>query len=154
HLLSPNLLPSITYASVSTRHPPCPSRGPEPKGGIPMNETTSLQNGSNPETGGLRSLSGIRWLLLAGSTVTGVSIFRLVQARWMRFPVPVQFLILVAGSLAIFGLGNVIRHRLHLPAAGSALLFLFTGLVPVMAWGAVYLKLLDTPAGWIWIGWI
>ncbi|HEY2292878.1 MAG TPA: hypothetical protein VGM86_19420 [Thermoanaerobaculia bacterium] len=114
-----------------------------------MNEMASPENGSNPETGGLRSISGIRWLLLAGSAVTGVSIFRLVQARWAMIPVPVQFLILVAGALAIFGLGNLTRRRLHLPAAGSALLFLFTGLVPVMAWGAVYLKLLDTPAGWI-----
>lgn len=114
-----------------------------------MNEMASPENGSNSEAGGLRSLSGIRWLLLAGSTVTGVSIYRLVQARWAMIPVAVQFLILVAGALAIFGLGNVTRRRLHLPAAGSALLFLFTGLVPVMAWGAVYLKLLDAPGGWI-----
>ncbi|MFL6262795.1 MAG: hypothetical protein ACJ76Y_24105 [Thermoanaerobaculia bacterium] len=114
-----------------------------------MNETASPQTDSNPETGGLRSISGIRWLLLAGSAVTGVSVYRLVQARWAMIPVPVQFLILVVGALAIFGLGNVTRRRLHLPAAGSALLFLFTGLVPVLAWGAVYLKLLDTPAGWI-----
>jgi hypothetical protein len=114
-----------------------------------MNETASTQTGSNPETGGLRSISGIRWLLLAGSAVTGVSVYRLVQARWAAIPVPVQFLILVAGALAIFALGNLARRRLHLPAAGSALLFLFTGLVPVLAWGAVYLKLLDTPGGWI-----
>jgi hypothetical protein len=114
-----------------------------------MNETASTQTGSNPETGGLRSISGIRWLLLAGSAVTGVSVYRLVQARWAMIPVPVQFLILVAGALAIFALGNLTRRRLHLPAAGSALLFLFTGLVPVLAWGAVYLKLLDTPGGGI-----
>ena len=113
-----------------------------------MNETTSPQS----ENAGLRSISGIRWLLLAGSTVTGVSVFRLVQARWDAIPVPLQFLILVAGALAIFGLGNLTRRRLRLPAAGSALLFLFTGLVPVMAWGAVYLKLLDTPGGWLAFG--
>ena len=114
-----------------------------------MNETTT----SPPsDSNGLRSISGIRWLLLAGSTVTGVSVFRLVQARWDAIPVPLQFLILVAGALAIFGLGNLTRRRLRLPAAGSALLFLFTGLVPVMAWGAVYLKLLDTPGGWLAFG--
>ncbi len=113
------------------------------------NETASPQTGSNPEAGGLRSISGIRWLLLAGSTVTGASVYRLVQARWAAFPVPVQFLILVAGALAVFALGNVTRRRLRLPAAGSALLFLFTGLIPVLTWGAVYLRLLDTPAGWI-----
>ena len=117
-----------------------------------MNETTSPQPESDPEKNGLRSISGIRWLLLAGSTVTGVSIFRLVQARWDAIPVPLQFLMLVAGALAIFALGNVTRRRLRLPAAGSALLFLFTGLVPVMAWGAVYLKLLDTPGGWLAFG--
>jgi hypothetical protein len=116
-----------------------------------MNEaTTSSQIDS--EKNGLRSISGIRWLLLAGSTVTGVSVFRLVHARWDAIPVPLQFLILVAGALAIFGLGNITRRRLRLPAAGSALLFLFTGLVPVMAWGAVYLKLLDTPGGWLAFG--
>lgn len=113
-----------------------------------MNETTTSLSDSN----GLRSISGIRWLLLAGSTVTGVSVFRLVQARWDAIPVPLQFLILVAGALAIFALGQVVRRRLRLPAAGSALLFLFTGLVPVMAWGAVYLKLLDTPGGWLAFG--
>jgi hypothetical protein len=115
-----------------------------------MNETTtSPQPGSE---NGLRSISGIRWLLLAGSAVTGVSVFRLVQARWDAIPVPLQFLILVAGALAIFAVGNVTRRRLHLPAAGSALLFLFTGLIPVLAWGAVYLKLLDTPGGWLAFG--
>lgn len=113
-----------------------------------MNETmtTTIQDK------GLRSVSGIRWLLLAGSLVTGVSVYRLVQARWMAIPVPAQFLILVAAALAIFALGNVTRRRLHLPAAGSALLSLFAGLVPVMAWGAVYLRLLDTPGGWLAFG--
>jgi len=124
-----------------------------------MNETTTLQAGSPADSSadssadrGLRSVSGIRWLLLAGSLVTGVSVYRLVQARWTAIPVPAQFLILVAAALAIFTLGNVTRRRLHLPAAGSALLSLFAGLVPVMAWGAVYLRLLDTFWGWLAFG--
>jgi len=98
---------------------------------------------------GLRSAPGIRWLLLAGALVTGVSIYRLVEAQWTAIPVPLQFLVLVAGALTIFLLGNVTRRRLHLPYAGSALLFLFTGLVPVLAWGAAYLRLLDTVWGWL-----
>ncbi|MEA2600584.1 MAG: hypothetical protein QOF89_1576 [Acidobacteriota bacterium] len=101
---------------------------------------------------GLRSAPGIRWLLLAGALVTGVSIYRLVQSQWAAIPQPLQFLILVAGALAIFALGSVTRRRLHLPYAGSALLFLFAGLVPVLAWGAAYLKLLETPSGWIAFG--
>jgi len=122
-----------------------------------MNETTTLQTDlptapAAPIDKGLRSVSGIRWLLLAGSLVTGVSVYRLVQARWMAIPVPAQFLILVAAALAIFALGNVTRRRLHLPAAGGALLSLFAGLVPVMAWGAVYLRLLDTFWGWLAFG--
>ncbi len=102
-----------------------------------------------PADKGLRSAPGIRWLLLAGALVTGVSVYRLVEAQWTAIPVPVQFLVLVAGALGIFGLGRVTRSRLHLPYAGSALLFLFTGLVPVLAWGAAYLRLLDTVWGWI-----
>jgi hypothetical protein len=116
-----------------------------------MNETTALQT-DLPTPQGLRSISGIRWLLLAGSLVTGVSVYRLVQARWAAIPVPAQFLILVAAALGIFALGNIARRRLHLPAAGSALLSLFAGLVPVMAWGAVYLRLLDTFGGWLAFG--
>ena len=51
-----------------------------------MNETTTIQTDlpATPNDKGLRSVSGIRWLLLAGSMVTGVSVFRLVQARWTR----------------------------------------------------------------------
>ena len=117
-----------------------------------MNETTSspidLETGG-PADRGLRSAPGIRWLLLAGSMVTGVSVYRLVQARWAAIPVPLQFLVLIAGALAIFALGTITRRRLRLPTAGSALLALFAGLVPVMAWGAVYLRLLDTPGGWL-----
>jgi hypothetical protein len=119
---------------------------------------TALSNSSfdqpqpTPAERGLRSAPGIRWLLLAGALVTGVSIYRLVQSQWAVIPQPLQFLILVAGSLAIFALGSVTRRRLHLPYAGSALLFLFAGLVPVLAWGAAYLKLLATPSGWLAFG--
>ncbi len=108
----------------------------------PMQSTSFADNG-------LRSARGIRWLLLAGAMVTGVSIYRLVQSQWASLPVPLQFLILVGGALTIFGLGAVTRRRLHLPYAGSALLFLFTGLVPVLGWGAAYLRLLDTFWGWL-----
>jgi len=120
-----------------------------------MNETTTSQMGlepASPADQGLRSGPGIRWLLLAGALVAGVSIYRLVQAQWAAMPAPVQFLILVAGALAIFALGNITRERLHLPHAGTALLCLFTGLLPVLAWGAVYLKLLGTPWGWLAFG--
>ena len=110
-----------------------------------MNDTTL----SSSTEQGLRSAPGIRWLLLAGALVSGVSVFRLVQSQWASIPVPLQFLILVAAALALFGLGTVTRRRLRLPYAGSALLFLFTGLVPVLAWGAAYLNLLDTPSGWL-----
>jgi hypothetical protein len=89
---------------------------------------------------------------LAGALVTGVSVFRLVQSQWAVMAPPVQFLILVGGALAVFGLGMVTRQRLRLPYAGSALLFLFTGLVPVLAWGAAYLHLLGTAWGWVAFG--
>ena len=101
---------------------------------------------------GLRSTPAIRWLLLAGALVSGVSVFKMVQEQWGKMTAPPQFLILVGGALAIFGLGILTRQRLRLPYAGSALLFLFTGLVPVLAFGAHYLKLLDTPWGWIAFG--
>jgi hypothetical protein len=100
----------------------------------------------------LRSSQGIRWLLLAGALVCGVSVYRLVQGEWDFLPAPLQFLILVAGSLAIYGLGSLTRRRLHLPYAGSALLSLFAGLVPVLAWGAAYLHLLETFSGWLAFG--
>ncbi len=123
-----------------------------------MNDTTLSDASFDPPQAqlqsdrGLRSARGIRWLLLAGALVTGVSIYRLVQSQWAAIPVPLQFLILVAGALAIFALGSITRRRLHLPYAGSALLFLFTSLVPVLAWGAAYLKLLATPSGWLAFG--
>ena len=106
----------------------------------------------NPADRGLRSSQGIRWLLLAGALVCGVSVYRLVQGQWDFLPSPLQFLILVAGALAIYGLGSLTRRRLHLPYAGSALLSLFAGLVPVLSWGAAYLNLLQTPYGWMAFG--
>ncbi len=107
---------------------------------------------SDPAEQGLRSSRGIRWLLLAGALVTGVSVFRLVQSQWAGMEAPAHFLILVGGALAVFALGMVTRQRLRLPYAGSALLFLFTGLVPVLAWGAARMNLLGTPWGWVAFG--
>lgn len=101
---------------------------------------------------GLRSTQGIRWLLLAGALVCGVSVYRLVQSGWDFLTPPLQFLILVLGALAIYGLGSLTRRRLHLPYAGSALLSLFAGLVPVLSWGAAYLNLLETAYGWLAFG--
>jgi hypothetical protein len=101
---------------------------------------------------GLRSLQAIRWLLLAGALVTAVSAYRLVQLRWSSMSASAQYLLLVAGALAIFGAGLAARLRLRLPAAGSALLLLFTGLLPVLSWGAHYLHLLARPQGWITFG--
>jgi hypothetical protein len=111
-----------------------------------------IQAPGNPAEQGLRSSQGIRWLLLVGALVTGVSVFRLVQSQWAALPVPLQFLILVGGALTIFGMGMVTRQRLRLPSAGAALLYLFTGLVPVLAWGAAYLHLLGTAWGWVAFG--
>jgi hypothetical protein len=122
---------------------PTLSLAPPPESGAPS---------GSPADRGLRSSQGIRWLLLAGALVCGVSVYRLVQAQWDFFPAPLQFLILVAGSLAIYGLGSLTRRRLHLPYAGSALLSLFAGLVPVLSWGAAYLNLLQTASGWMAFG--
>jgi hypothetical protein len=115
-------------------------------------ETAFENSAETPAERGLRSSRGIRWLLLAGALVTGVSVYRLVQSQWAAIPVPLQFLVLVGGALALFALGMVTRQRLRLPYAGSALLFLFAGLVPVLAWGAAYLHLLGTPWGWLAFG--
>jgi hypothetical protein len=60
-----------------------------------------------------------------------------------------QFLTLVVGALALYASGDILRSRLRLPHAGSALQFLFTVLVPVLAWGAGYLNLLGEPLGWL-----
>ena len=98
---------------------------------------------------GLRSVRGIRWLLLAGALVTAVSLFRLVESQWDLIPVAVQYLVVVFGALALYGTGELAHRRLGLPLAGSALMLLFTALVPVLSWGAVYLDLLARPFGWL-----
>jgi len=97
--------------------------------------------------GGLRSLRGIRWLLLAGALVSVVSLFRLVEAQWNLIPVAAQYLVVVVGALGLYATGELTHRRLHLPLAGSALMLLFTALVPVLSWGAVYLDLLAQPFG-------
>ena len=90
----------------------------------PDRETTA-------STADLRSLRGIRWLLLAGGLVTAVSLFRLVESQWDVMPVAAQYLAVVLGALGLYGTGELTYRRLHLPLAGSALMLLFTALVPV-----------------------
>ncbi len=97
---------------------------------------------------GLRSVRGIRWLLLAGALVTAVSLFRLVESQWDLIPVAMQYLVVVLGALGLYGTGELAYRRLGLPLAGSALMLLFTAVVPVLSWGAVYLDLLAKPFGW------
>ena len=98
---------------------------------------------------GLRSAQGIRWLLLAGAMVVAVSVVRLVAAEWGGFGPCTRFLALVVGALAVYAAGDVTRNRLRLPVAGSAFLFLFTGIVPLLAWGAAHFRLLEAPFGWL-----
>ncbi len=104
--------------------------------------------GDDAVDSGLRSLRGIRWLLLVGALVAAVSVVRLLAAQWGFFSPSIKFLILVSGALTVYTAGDVLRHRWHLPVAGSALLFLFTGMVPLLAWGAAYSQLLAEPFGW------
>jgi hypothetical protein len=98
---------------------------------------------------GLRSLRAVRWLLVAGAAVSAVSVYRLVESQWTGMSAFSQFLTLALGTLALFGTGEVLERRLRLPHAGSALQFLFTGLVPVLSWGAAYLGVLEEPFGWV-----
>ncbi len=112
--------------------------------------TTSRQTAlSDPEVDhGLRSVQGIRWLLLAGGLVVAVSVIRLIAAGWGELAPTVRFLTVALGAVAVFAAGDVTWRRLRLPVAGSALLFLGVTLVPLLAWGAAYLRLLDEPFGW------
>ena len=77
-------------------------------------------------TPGLGSLQGIRWLLAVGALTMAVSVYRLVESQWAGMSVTAQFLTLVTGSLVLFGVGELLRNRLRLPIAGSALQLLFT----------------------------
>ncbi len=115
-----------------------------------MNDRTFKPSRSEPPVSehGLRSLRGIRWLLVAGAAVSAVSVYRLVESQWAGMSVVGQFLTLVLGALALAGTGEVLEQRLRLPQAGRALRFLFTGLVPVLSWGAAYLGLMNSPLGW------
>lgn len=101
---------------------------------------------------GLRSLQGIRWLLLVGGLVVAVSVIRLVAAEWQQLSASAQFLVLIAGALGVFAAGDLIRHRLHLPLAGSALHGLFVVLVPLLAWGAAYQGLVTSIWGVVVVG--
>lgn len=112
----------------------------------------SPRNDRERDTGdraGLRSLRGIRWLLLAGALVSAVSLYRLVESQWELIPLAAQYLVLVFGALGLYFTGEFTHRRLHLPLAGSALMLLFTALVPVLSWGVVYLDLLARPFGWM-----
>ena len=97
---------------------------------------------------GLRSVQGIRWLLLTGGLVVAVSVVRLVAAEWGALGPGARFLTLVLGALSIYAAGDFTRHRLHLPVAGSAFLFLFAGIVPLLAWGAAQQRLVESAFGW------
>jgi hypothetical protein len=88
-------------------------------------------------------------LLLAGALTFAVSVYRLVESQWQLIPVMAQYLVLVAAALGVYGVGELTLRRLRLPLAGSALLLLFTALVPVLSWGAVFLDLLTAPFGWL-----
>ncbi len=114
-----------------------------------ISETFSLQESETKtaDGGGLRSLHGIRWLLLAGALVSAVSLYRLVESQWELIPVAGQYLVLVIGALALAAMGELAHRRLHLPLAGSALMLLFSVLVPVLSWGAAYLDLLHQTFG-------
>lgn len=127
---------------MDTNHPPAE--------GAPISVLPQCaeSNSDIKDEGGLRSLRGIRWLLLAGALVSAVSLYRLVESQWELMPVAAQFLVLVLGALGLYLTGELTHRRLHLPLAGSALMLLFTVLVPVLSWGAVYLNLLAQPFGW------
>lgn len=115
-------------------------------------DSTALSPPSMADSQGIRSFSGIRWLLFVGALVVVVSITRLAAGQWQMLPPALQFLILCAGSLAIHGAGEVSRRRLRLPTAAGALLGLFAVSVPVLAWGAGHQGLWAEPLGSVAFG--
>ncbi|MEM7587863.1 MAG: hypothetical protein AAF560_31030, partial [Acidobacteriota bacterium] len=130
-------------ASQQTDFEPRAPRRVDPQG------LTSTADDPTSVDDGLRSLQGIRWLLLAGALVVAVSVVRLVAAEWGGLGACARFITLVVGALAVYAAGDVTRHRLRLPIAGSAFLALFAVMVPLLAWGAGYLELLSAPWGWL-----
>ena len=102
---------------------------------------------TDPTDGGLRSPLGIRWLLVVGASVVAVSVVRLVAAEWQHLAPTLQYLLLAFGAFGVFAAGDVLNRRLRLPVAGSALLALYTVLVPLLAWGAGRQGMLATSLG-------
>lgn len=133
----------MSSTDVSLDPMPRPNRPPDPPGAQPGAGPPPTLHEGRPA--GLRSLQGIRWLLLVGGLVVAVSVIRLVAAEWQQLSAVSQFGVLVLGALGIFAVADVVRHRLHLPLAGSALHALFVALVPLLAWGAAHQRLV---MGW------
>ncbi len=131
----------------TTSIPATPSRAPASS----MSPYTPAS--SSNEDPGLKSANGIRWLLLVGALVVVVSLIRLVASQWGVLPEPLQFLILCAGALGIYGSGEIAGRRLRLPTAATALFSLFAVAAPVLAWGAAYQDLArDLPGAAATIG--
>lgn len=131
-------LPALARAIHAS--PPTPSAGT-------AKQAPAAESGHAEPDQGLRSPLGIRWLLVAGASVVAVSVVRLVASEWNQLVPAIQFLLLVAGALGIFGAGDVIRHRLRLPVAGTGLLALYSVLVPLLAWAAGRQHLLGSVGG-------
>ncbi len=112
-------------------------------------DTTDVVAGdrSDRPAGEPSSLQGIRWLLLVGGLVVAVSVVRLVAAEWHQLSASLQFLLLVVGALGVFGCAEMLRQRLRLPLAATALHGLFVVLVPLLAWGAAHQGLARTLTG-------
>ena len=107
----------------------------------PPSSTPSYAPPRSTDEPGLKSTTGIRWLLFVGAMVVVVSLIRLVASQWGLLPEPLQFLVLCAGALGIYGSGEIAGRRLRLPAAATALFSLFAVATPVLAWGAAHQNL-------------
>ena len=99
-------------------------------------------------TVGLGSQDGIRWLLLVGALVVTVSVVRLVADEWGQLMPTMQYGLLVLATLWILATGEVVRHRLRLPVAGTALLLLSAVLMPLLHLGAAWTHLQSEAGGW------